>query len=239
MRSITKRAEPRELIEWRRENKDTPQNLFYGRGSSFPAEPVRRSLLREQFHLCAYTLRRLPTAQECRAKGQDTIFSCHIEHVLPQARHVDQSIAYDNMVACYPPSQSNVACEYGAQEKKAYDPARDPFVSPLSPHASRLFRFLSDGKVEGLSPEAVQTIEVLKLNHATLVNDRKAVIKGWLMPRGKPISAAAARRLSTEAETPDANRCLLQYCMALKQQAELHADKYEKRAVRTRGQARP
>lgn len=37
MRSITKKAEPRELIEWRRENKDTPQNLFYSRGSSFPA----------------------------------------------------------------------------------------------------------------------------------------------------------------------------------------------------------
>jgi uncharacterized protein (TIGR02646 family) len=239
MRFIRKGAEPRELIQWRRENKDTPQNLFYGRGSSFPAEPVRRALLREQFHLCAYTLRRLPTAEECKAKGQDTIFSCHIEHVLPQSEHVDQSIAYDNMVACYPPSQANVACEYGAEEKKAYDPALNLFVSPLSPHASRLFRFSSDGKVEGLSPEAIQTVEVLKLNHPTLVNDRKAVIRGRLMPRGKPISAAAARRLSTEADTPDANLCLLQYCIALKQQAELHATKFEKRALRTRGQARP
>ncbi|OPB03720.1 hypothetical protein [Pseudomonas synxantha] len=239
MRFIRKGAEPRELIEWRRENRDTPQNLFYGRGSSFPGEPVRRSLLREQFHLCAYTLRRLPTAEECKAKGHDTVFSCHIEHVLPQTTHMDQSIAYDNMVACYPPSQARVVCEYGAEEKKAYDPAKNPFVSPLSPHAGRLFRFSSDGRVEGLSPEAIQTVEVLKLNHATLVNDRKAIIRGRLMPRGKPISAAAARRLSKEAETPDASLCLLQYCVALKQQAELHAAKYEKRAVRTRGQARP
>ena len=141
MRSITKGAEPRELIEWRRENKDTPQNLFYGRGSSFPAEPVRRSLLREQFHLCAYTLRRLPTAQECGAKGQDTIFSCHIEHVLPQARHVDQSIAYDNMVACYPPSQSNVACEYGAEEKKPTTPLGTPLYRLFRPTRAGFFDF--------------------------------------------------------------------------------------------------
>lgn len=235
MRSVRKGAEPRELIDWRRANRDTPQNLFYGRGSSFPGEAVRKALLLEQFHLCAYTLRRLPTADECLVRGQGTIFSCHIEHVLPQAAHAPESIAYDNMVACYPASQSGVACEYGAVEKKAYDPAKELFVSPLSPAASQQFRFSSDGRVEGLSPEAVKTVEVLKLNHATLVNNRKAVIRGRLTPRGKPISAAAARRLCDEAEVPDANQCLLEYCLALKQQAELHAQKYEKKAARIRG----
>lgn len=238
MRSIKKGAEPRELIDWRKENKETPQNLFYGRGSSFPGEPVRKSLLREQFHLCAYTLRRLQTADECAAKGQQMVFSCHIEHILPQEKHPAQGIAYDNMVACYPPSQTDSACEYGAVEKKAYDPAEQPFVSPLLANAERHFRFSSDGSVEGLTPEGLATVEVLKLNHATLKNNRAAVIKGALKPRGNDLSAAMARRLAVEVCTPDARHCLPEYCQALKQQAELHAERLEKRAARMRGQPR-
>lgn len=238
MRSIRKGAEPRELIEWRRENNTTPQNLFYGRGSSFPGEAVRRALLLEQFHLCAYTMRRLPTVDECQAQGQETVFSCHIEHILPQAVHTPQSIAYSNMVACYPPSQGGVACGYGAIEKKDYDPARKLFVSPLAPNASQQFRFSSDGYVEGLTPEAIKTVEVLNLNHAILVNNRAAVIRGQLRPRSRDISAAAARRLVEEVDKPDARHCLPEYCQALKQQAEQHAAKYEKRAARMRGQQR-
>jgi uncharacterized protein (TIGR02646 family) len=180
--------------------------------------------LKEQFHLCAYTLRRLPTARECQAKGQGTQFSCHIEHVLPQTHHEADSIAYDNLVACYPSSQTKMACGYGAVEKADYDVARKPFVSPLSANVERQFRYSSDGYVEGLTPDAVATVEVLKLNHPTLVNDR---------------AAAAARRLVDEVNSPDAQHCLPEYCQALKQQAERHAQRLEKYAARVRGQARP
>lgn len=239
MRSIKKGAEPRALIEWRRENRDTPQNLFYGKGSSFPNEPVRQALLKEQFHLCAYTLRRLPTAAECQAKGQGTQFSCHIEHVLPQKHHKAESTAYVNLVACYPSSQTKAACGYGAVEKDDYDSAKKPFVSPLAANIEHQFRYSSDGYVEGLTPEAITTIDVLKLNHPTLVNNRAAVIKGRLKPRGTLISAAAARRLAEEADTPDTQHCLPEYCLALRQQAERHALRLEKHAARVRGQARP
>ncbi|WLH92984.1 hypothetical protein PSH87_13875 [Pseudomonas sp. FP453] len=239
MRSIKKGAEPRALIEWRRENRDTPQNLYYGKGSSFPSEEVRQALLKEQFHLCAYTLRRLPTTAECRAKDRGTQLSCHIEHVLPQKHHKPESIAYTNLVACYPSSQAKVACGYGAVEKDDYDSAKQPFVSPLTANVERFFRYFSDGRVEGLTPEAIATVEVLKLNHPTLVNDRAAVIKGRLKPRGTPISAATARRLANEVDTPDAQHCLPEYCQALKQGAERHAQQLEKRAARVRGQARP
>lgn len=239
MRSIKKGAEPRALIEWKRENRNTPHNLYYGKGSSFPSEAVRQALLKEQFHLCAYTLRRLPTATECQAKGQGTQFSCHIEHVLAQTHHEADSIAYDNLVACYPSSQTKMACGYGAVEKADYDVARKPFVSPLSANVERQFRYSSDGYVEGLTPDAVATVEVLKLNHPTLVNDRAAVVRGRLRPRGTPITAAAARRLADEVNSPDAQHCLPEYCQALKQQAERHAQRLEKYAARVRGQARP
>lgn len=239
MRFIKKGAKPRALVDWLSANRNKEQNLFYGRGSSFPNETVRRALLKEQFHLCAYTLRRLPTAAECEVKGQGTQFSCHIEHVLPQAHHKTHSYAYTNLVACYPSSQTNVACGYGAVEKADYDSATQPFVSPLTATVEHQFRYSSDGYVEGLTPEAIVTIDVLKLNHPTLVNNRAAVIKGRLKPRGTPISAAAARRLANEVDTPDAQFCLPEYCLALKQQAERHAVRLEKYAARVRSQARP
>ncbi|WP_148304966.1 hypothetical protein [Castellaniella defragrans] len=119
MRSIHKRGEPRELIQWKVNNKTTPQNLVY-HGGGFPAEAVRQALLAEQGHLCAYTMRRLKTARDCQQAGQDTTAACHIEHILPQHRKVSgEDIDYQNMVACFPPSQSRAACPFGAHKKSA------------------------------------------------------------------------------------------------------------------------
>jgi hypothetical protein len=122
--------------------------------------------------------------------------------------------------------------------REDYDPAKKPFISPLTAKVERYFRFTRDGYVEGLTPEAIATVEVLNLNHPTLVNDRSAVIKGRLQPRGSYISAAMARRLIEEVDIPDAHQCLPEYRQAIKQQAELHAQRLEKRAVRVRGQVR-
>lgn len=55
MRSICKGGEPRALIEWKRQNAATPDNLHYN-GGGFPREAVRQSLLLEQCHLCGYYL---------------------------------------------------------------------------------------------------------------------------------------------------------------------------------------
>jgi uncharacterized protein (TIGR02646 family) len=235
MRSINKAAEPRDLINWKIENENTPNNLVYG-GGGFPGEVVRKSLLKEQFHLCAYTLKRLLTAAECQAAGKDTRASCHIEHVLPQARKISaETIDYRNMVACYPPSQSTVATEYGAPIKKDYDPQMEPFVSPLQANAERHFKFEKDGDVVGNTPEGVATINVLNLNHRSLSSSRAAVVRGWLFPKHKPITAAAARRLAIEILKPDTNGCLPEYCIAISNNALAHAEREERRAARTKG----
>lgn len=232
MRTITKGAQPQELLRWRADNAAVPQNLVYGEGA-FPSEAVRNSLLAEQLHLCAYTMRPLKTAAECQAHALDTRASCHIEHLLPQCRKVlGEDIDYQNMVACYPPSQSTVACEFGAPAKADFDPSTGGFVSPLSPNAQNHFLFDERGGVQGCTEAGSATIEVLRLNHQALVHDRAAVIRGALQHRGKKLTAQAARRLAQQALQPDAQQCLPAYCIAIAQAALRYAEREEKRAAR-------
>jgi uncharacterized protein (TIGR02646 family) len=235
MRSITKGAEPRALIQWKVENAGTPQNLSYG-GGGFPGEAVREALLDEQFHLCAYTMKKLATSEASHNFRE----SCHIEHVLPQSGGTTaETIDYRNMVACYPSSQTKVACEYGAQAKADYDPRTELFVSPLGANAERHFQFESDGSVAGTTAQGVATVTVLKLDHQTLVNDRAAAIRGFLYPRnGLAVSAATARRIAVEVLKPDANLCLHPYCVAIATAASRLADRADNRAARLRGRSR-
>ena len=239
MRTITKGGQPEELIRWKAKNAATPQNLVYG-GGDFPGEAVRKSLLAEQFHLCAYTLRQLKTVADCAADGGDTRSACHIEHLLPQCRKVPgEDIDYQNMVACFPPSQSKFGCEFGARAKADFDPSMGGFVSPLSPAAEGHFGFDERGGIEGRTAEGISTIRVLKLDHKALINDRAAVIRGYLHPRGKKLSAKAALRLAQEVVKPDAEQRLPAYCVPVAQTALLHAEREERRAARMQKKGAP
>lgn len=232
MRSIQKGAQPQELISWKAQNTAVPQNLAYGEGS-FPMDAVRNSLLVEQFHLCAYTMRQLQTKEQCQANGLSTRASCHIEHILPQCRGIPgEDIDYQNMVACYPPSQSKTACEFGARAKGSFDPDSGGFISPLSPNVEHHFHFNESGHVKGNTHDGIHTIEILNLNHQTLVNDRAAVIKGALKPKGNKLTAKAARRLAEQILRPDARQRLPAYCVAIAQAALQHAEREERRATR-------
>jgi len=236
MRSIAKGAEPRALIKWKADNTQTPENLFYT-GGGFPGEAVREALLSEQFHLCAYTMKRLKTVAECKSQGRDTTDSCHIEHILPRARKVPgEDIDYQNMVACYPPSRSKIACEYGAKAKDWFDPATAAFVSPLSSGAERHFECDTRGGVKGMTAAGIETIRVLRLDHHDLSVDRAAIIRGALHPKGKPLSAASARRLASAVMRPDAQQRLPAYCVVLASAAIAFAVREERRAARMRKQ---
>jgi uncharacterized protein (TIGR02646 family) len=235
VRTIAKGEEPRELLSWKQKNQDLPQNLNY-RSGNFPYEAVRQALLLEQFHLCAYTMKSLKSSTRCKLEGQDTTYSCHIEHLLPQSRKIDsETIDFQNMFACFPPSRSDIACSYGAQIKKDFDPEKNSFLSPLNKTVELNFKFYRDGRIEGLTAEGKNTIDVLRLNHPSLKADRAAVIKGRLEPKtGKPLTAAAARRLAKEIREPDAYYCLTAFCIAIAQVALDHAEREERRSNRIR-----
>ena len=112
MRHIRKGDVPKELRDWKRENRYTSENLYYGHGSTFPTAAVKESLLEEQCHLCAYTMQRL-----------SSINDCHIEHLQPQSitnkNPTTQAleVEYGNLLACFPP-KSDRKPGYGAPGRK-------------------------------------------------------------------------------------------------------------------------
>jgi hypothetical protein len=110
MRRIIKGQEPEELRSWKEQNAVAPQNLTY---SNMPKAGVKLQMLAEQGHLCAYTMQRIQTVQDC-----------HIEHVVPQSQpnqppHLD--IDYSNLLACVPsdtPGHRPISdFPYGARKK--------------------------------------------------------------------------------------------------------------------------
>ena len=244
MKTIRKNSEPRELLNWRIKNQNVPENLCYRSIPPEVLEAVRQALLCEQFYLCAYTMMPLKTASECADSPFLTRDSCHIEHIFPQSCTVaGEDIDYQNMLACHPPSQSAKgisACDYGAQAKADYDPQVKPFVSPLGDHTASQFVFNQAGKVRGQTDAARATVKVLNLNTPSLVSNRMATIRGRLYPKGdkgKPISAAAARRLAKIILQPDARGCLPAYCVAVQQVALVFASQREKKAQRMEGRS--
>ena len=161
------------------------------------------------------------------------------------------------MVACFPPSLDEQACEFGAKYKDDFDPvtgrylardrmnqarhevealaARGQFVSPLAQHVESHFDYSKTGEITGKTDSGKLTIAVLNLNHVHLVNDRKAAIKGALAPGGKRLSAAKARALARHCLQPDAHNCSTPYCLAIAAAASAFAAQEDKRAARMRG----
>ncbi|WP_143713700.1 hypothetical protein [Variovorax sp. RO1] len=227
MRQIVKNAEPRGLLEWKKVNLKTPENLTYS-GGGFPRKDVLASLLNEQYHLCAYTMRRIPSDADC-----------HIEHYLPQSRNISwETIDYSNMLACYPGGRAKTICEYGAHLKKNFDPDGRDFCSPLHPATPASFVFHEDGRIEGRTVAGENTIKILDLNHATLKNDRRATINGFIWPRRhKGLSAAEAKRLAARVKQPDAMGRLEAFCEAVAQVAIKYSERLERRASRLKIQS--
>lgn len=227
MRSIKKGAECTKLRNWKRLNATSPQNIHYDNLCGAVKDAMISKLVKEQGGLCAYTMKQLTS--------QDGELLAHIEHILPRSLHPGQSVAWGNLVACFP--QPGVSCDYGAKRKDAYDPASKSFVNPTLGGVSAQFRFRENGEVDGLTPEATASAheKVLNLNHPDLVNDRAGKIRGAL---GLRPTATQARRRAQELRKFDSRGALEPYCEAVAQVLEAYASRLENRANRVSGAKR-
>lgn len=177
------------------------------------------AMIAEQGGLCAYTMRRID------------MDSSHVEHVKPQSRcRADQlgsDLDYRNLLACFPREGMNATYRYGAQRKGSWwENEGAEFVTPLHRSCEQFFRFGLNGEIAVVSNRAAAktTIDVLRLNHQTLIDDRKRVIEEFIYGQSgdEPMSLANARR--ARANICDQNRhgLFYEFCVAIRGALEAH-----------------
>lgn len=163
MRKIVKGDEPPALTHWKRAH---PR----GRYSDLSAEErtcIRHTCIEEQHGLCAYC---------CHAITPD---SAHNEHVEARDIASNRSLDFSNIVA---------SCNRSKQCGKAHGHQVLPLTSLMHECETELKFYLS-GRVEGLSPRAVTSIQVLNLgdcreNNRALFAARKAILDALLYDSG-------------------------------------------------------
>ncbi|MEI8325507.1 MAG: retron system putative HNH endonuclease [Betaproteobacteria bacterium] len=231
MRFIPKQGEPAALRDWKRDMKArAPQNLNYSNLPADVKDEVKRELLIEQGHLCAYTMRRL--------SGLD---DCHIEHIEPQSSAPNKDLIFSNMAACFPKNGGDVSAGYGAPIKAdRLVTLNVDFVSPHRAGCDRRFQYDAAGAVGAVLGDAVakQTIDTLQLNHDGLMDLRRIAVQahGLAVARQatrtsrKLKSATEARRFATEVLQADAQGLLEPFCLALAQVALDYASKEDARS---------
>ncbi len=210
MRHINKGAEPESLTARRELLNQTPGtacDLYARHLTSAIKIDILQGCLSEQQGLCAYT-------GLVASEGD-----AHIEHLVPRSASCpptpptgfvprpNETIDWNNLVACYPHNPSG--WPYGAGKKDDWPPdgARQDFVSPLDDTCEERFRYGKQGTVRPSINDdhpAGVTIEKLALDHEFLNLARKEVIaidlRVDVSERGKLLEALENRSVSQAYE---------------------------------------
>jgi uncharacterized protein (TIGR02646 family) len=204
LRTIRKLTAPNLLTQWRlprlAEQRSAGMECTYAELRRDPTvlAAVEDGLFREQGGLCAYTGQRIGLRTDATRQRE---VDFHIEHLTPQAFCAyGQDTEYTNLVACWPRPNCGFEPAYGARKKGAWPAPQEQelFVSPLRPDCSARFSFSQRGEISPTRSDdnpANETIQRLGLNHPTLVELRRAAIRGALYPANRPVGLADARRL--------------------------------------------
>lgn len=186
---------------------------------------VRKARIRDQGGICAYTMMRIDEN------------NCHNEHLIPRAvskasGNIAQTLEYRNIVACYPKSESDGPCDFGAIARGVKELA----VTPLDTTCESRIRFdrkSGDAVPSNPSDVEIQRLidEVLVLNHATLKSRRLGAIENadvGIKSRN-PLSAGKAKLLAVDILERKNGKNLAPYCVAIAHAAIAHATLIEKR----------
>jgi uncharacterized protein (TIGR02646 family) len=163
MRTITKGAEPRSLVEHR-----TGAHCDYA--NYLDKDDLRASLVRDQRGLCCY----------CMTRVEATAEKMKIEHWRCQARNGDLELTYSNLLAAclgghgQPETLQHCDTRKGDQDLK-FNPANNAH------HIEQRIRFEMDGTIKSGDAEFdAQLNAVLNLNLPLLKNRRKGVLTAIL-----------------------------------------------------------
>jgi uncharacterized protein (TIGR02646 family) len=168
MRTIEKRKEPLSLTEYR----SSPGATYDGYQDK---ETLRSYLVTEQRGLCCYCLKRIYAAPG----------KMKIEHWHCQDRYDAEQLDYSNLLgACKGDEGKPLRDQHCDARKGNRDLSRNPANSLH--RVEEMVRFGGDGRVSSEDPNFDSELnEVLNLNAAILVSNRKAVLEAFLRARAK------------------------------------------------------
>ena len=210
MKYIRKKGCPHGYASWCRDVRGTNMEDYRQLGEAVK-KPLLEALIKEQGSICAYTMKRIDKE------------TAHIEHIKPESlcrvEAKGSDLAYDNLVACFPRAGMKAKYRYGAQQKDNWwaDDGR-LFVSPLHNFCEKRFCFKLNGGIVPANAAAKKTITVLKLDHATLCEERSLVLNEFIYgPSGQDaLSAASAKRAIDQVCRPGPGGNFREFCVAIR-----------------------
>lgn len=160
MKRIVKGEAP---VFWKAYVGKYPKNCYNKLDSTEQGREVRNRLREHLAHqqkmICCYCCGSL--------EGKDGALLAHNEHIRPQSSYPNDSMDYGNLLASC--NNSNTC---GKAKKDLYDP--QAFISPLREDCEEHFIFSENGRIKGVTEQGKRTVDILNLNHSTLVSKRKA-----------------------------------------------------------------
>jgi len=153
MHKLNRPTAPDELVQARRTYNGTPpQDEAW---SDFEKDATREELKQAQSSLCAY----------CEISLND---KTNIDHFKPKRMNYALTFDWDNLV---------LSCdEKGSCDNKKGGKFENYWINPYSTDPSGMFKFYSDGQIEGNSPDAQNIIIDFGLNCPRLEKKREGVL---------------------------------------------------------------
>ncbi|MEI6394114.1 MAG: hypothetical protein WCT12_23795 [Verrucomicrobiota bacterium] len=224
---------PRALEEYLNNQRPIGVNLDY---ESFTRKrELRQELVAHQRGLCAFTGAAIddrlgsisPDGHLTSPSGAKLNIKVHNAHLKPQSvckqemiarneepgRSLGEDMDHRNIVAAL--------LMEGAKEETfgaAAQINRLLLISPIEPDCEARFHFAGNGQVQGIGPEASDTVAILKLCHRTLEGWRREAIEAFIDPA--KITSISDLEAIIAAMNTSSNGRLPAYCFAIKQVAE-------------------
>lgn len=168
MRTIHKGPEPATLTQHR-------QQLHADYENYTDKAALRQALVAEQRGLCCY----------CQSRIRATPEGMKIEHLQCQAGHPGRQLDFDNLLGACLGGQGRPEFEQHCDTRKGSRSLCFSVCDSTHP-IERQIRFLGDGRIESADADINAALnDVLNLNWARLLSNRKAVLEAFKQRLGK------------------------------------------------------
>ncbi len=163
MKYIKKEKEPNTLKQYRETTPDASYSGFVDTDSL-----LKKTLLSEQGHICAYCMRRISLKRNL-AKPE-----IEVEHFLSQKYYPEKAFDYNNMLAvCNGNFGGEEHCDKSKKDKEL------KVLSPLKNECENLITYSTSGEIKSISNNADVNFDlktVLNLNNQNLIDMRKDTV---------------------------------------------------------------